>query len=76
MTTCQMIEQSVVDGMTFYTATARGVQYTAYELGGRWFVASHRLALGRRHIGGGKYYDTLADVARGCKALAGLDLLV
>jgi hypothetical protein len=76
MTTCQPIEISVVDGITFYETTARGVRYTAYVLCGRWFVATHRLALGNRHIGGGRYYDTAADVAKHVKALSGLDLIV
>lgn len=75
MAQANMITAQAIEGRTYYTATARGVEYMASELAGAWFVSSRRLALGRRHIGGGKHYSTLADVAAGCKALAGLDLL-
>jgi hypothetical protein len=71
-----MIETTIHDGKPYYSATSRGVSYCAHELGGRWFVSSRRLALGRSNIGGGRYYETLADVAAGCKAFAGLDLLL
>lgn len=69
--TCELI-----DGVTYYTAIRRGVEYTAYKTsGGDWWVSSHRLALGR-HIGGGKYYADLEAVAAGCKAFAGLAVLL
>jgi hypothetical protein len=71
-----LITQEQVNGSDYYTAVARGIEYTAHMIGEQWFVASRRLALGRRHIGGGKYYATLADVAANCKAFAGLDVLV
>ena len=71
-----IITAEVHADQTYYTAIARGVAYCAHELGGKWFVSSRRLALGRFNTGGGKYYETLADVAKGCKAFAGLDMLV
>lgn len=71
-----MIQAEAHAGKTYYTAVSRGVQYSATQLAGKWFVASRRLALGRSNAGGGKYYDTLADVSKGCKALAGIDVLV
>jgi hypothetical protein len=74
--TANLIQASEIEGKTYYTAVARGVEYTAFEQVGGWFVASHRQALGRRHIGGGKHYETLAEVSAKCKAFAGLDLLV
>lgn len=70
-----MIQLEIINGAAYYTTTARGVEYTAHQLAGEWFVATRRLALGRRHIGGGKYYATLADVAASVKAFAGLDAL-
>lgn len=74
---CDPITSEVIDGVTYYSATRRGSLYTAYQTSaGSWFVASHRLALGRFHVGGGKYYDDLAHLAASCKAFAGLDLLL
>ena len=59
---------NVVDGEKYITAVARGTEYTLMKLGDAWFVSSHRLALGRLNVGGGKHYETLAVVARCCKA--------
>ena len=70
-----MIQLETINGTAYYTTTARGVEYTAHQLGCQWFVATRRLALGRRHMGGGKYYATLAEVAANVKAFAGLDAL-
>lgn len=71
------IEAAIHDGTTYYTATRRGVQYTAYfsEAAGAWFVGTHRLALGSSHIGGGRYYKTIGELAQAVKAFVGLDLL-
>lgn len=41
-----MITSSVIDGRTYYSAVRAGVEYTVQELGGGWFVGSHRKALG------------------------------
>lgn len=71
-----MITAETHNDKTSYTAVSRGVSYNAFPCGDQWFVSSHRVALGRRHIGGGKYYPTLQAVAAGCKAFAGLDALV
>lgn len=76
MTAATLIQAEPIGSRTYYTTTARGVEYVAQELAGAWFVSSRRLALGRRHVGGGKYYPTLEAVAAGCKAFAGLDLLI
>lgn len=58
----------IVSGTKYVTAVARGTEYTLMKQGSAWFVASNRLALGRSNIGGGKHYETLAEVAAGCKA--------
>lgn len=71
-----MIQAHTIDGKTYYSATARGVEYTAHLNAAGWFVSSRRLSLGRRHIGGGKYYDSLEALSSGCKAFAALDVLV
>ena len=63
-----MTATTTINGSKYITATARGTEYTLMRLGDAWFVSSRRLALGRGNIGGGKHYDTLAEVAAGCKA--------
>ncbi len=72
------ITTEIIDGVTYYAATRRGVEYTAYfsEAVGAWFVSTHRLALGRQHIGGGRYYKTIGELAQAVKAFVGLDLLI
>lgn len=71
-----MLEKTIIDGSEYIAAKARGVEYTLMRLGDAWFVASHRLALGRNNSGGGKHYATLADVAAGCKAFGTAEDLV
>lgn len=71
-----MIQATVQADTTYYTATARGVEYCAHRNVAGWFVSSRRLSLGRFNTGGGKYYGSLQDLAEGCKAFAGLDVLV
>ena len=71
-----MIQASNIDGTTYYSATARGVEYTAHLNAVGWFVSSRRIALGRSNIGSGRYYASLTALAAGCKAFASLDILV
>lgn len=71
------ITAETIDGVTYYTTERRGVIYTANQTaGGNWWVSSHRKALGRMHIGGGRYYESLDALAAGCKAFAGLPILL
>ena len=70
------ITATTLNGSTYYTTRRAGVEYTAQQLAGQWFVSTRRLALGRHHAGGGRYYATLADLASQCKAFAGLDALI
>lgn len=71
-----MITLEVIDGVNYYSAVNRGTAYTAYQMrDGMWWVASRRMALGN-NAGGGKYYANVTEVARNCKAFAGLDVLV
>ena len=78
MTTQTIITAEVLEGTTYYSAIARGTEYTAYQSKaiGEWWCGSRRLGMGRRHIGGGKWYPTLEALAQGCKAFAGLDVLL
>lgn len=69
----QTITAEIHEGVVYYTTERRGVVYTAFrESIGSWWVASHRKSLGPWHIGGGRRYETLADLAAGCKAFADL----
>jgi hypothetical protein len=74
----KVITAEIHNGTTYFTATRRGVQYTTYfsKAAGEWYVSTHRLALGRMHIGGGRYYKTIGELAQAVKAFAGLDLLI
>jgi hypothetical protein len=73
-----IISAEVIEGTTYSSATVRGVSSSAYysAAAGQWWVSSRRLSLGRWNAGGGKWYASLADLAAGCKAFAGLDALI
>lgn len=68
MAPLQVFEVTELEGRQYVSTTYRGVDYTLMALGDAWFVASHRKSLGRGHIGGGKHYSTLDDVAANCPA--------
>ena len=73
----QIITASTIDGTTFYTTVRRGIEYTAHlTAGGNWWLGTTRLALGRNHIGGGRYYSDIDALAAGCKAFADLPLML
>lgn len=77
VTNSQLITAETLDGVTYYTTERRGVIYTANATtGGSWWVSSHRKALGRNHIGGGRYYNDINALAAGCKAFAGLPIFI
>jgi hypothetical protein len=72
-----MINAEIIEGVTYYSATVRGVNYSAYlTCFGSWCVHTSRAALGRKNVGSYKYFDTVAEVASGVKAFAGLDVLL
>jgi len=69
-----IITKTEQNGSTYFETVSRGVAYCAFfeKNVGEWFVSSHRLALGRGHIGGGKYFKQIAD----CKPFAALPVLL
>jgi len=71
-----MIEVTIHDGREYFTATARGVEYTASREADGWGVWSRRLALGRRNVGSFKRYASAAELAAACRAFRGLDALI
>ena len=73
----QVITSETIDGTTYYSTVRRGVEYTAYlTSGGNWWLGTVRLALGRSHVGGGRYYPDLPALAAGCKAFADLPAML
>lgn len=73
-TNSAVITKEVIEGRTYYTTVRQGVEYCAYfmEAVGKWFVSTRRLALGRGHMGGGRYFEKVED----CKAFAALPVLI
>ena len=69
------MQRKVINGEVYISTQARGVKFTLMRNGDGWFVSTHRLALGRSHIGGGKHYATLQEVADCCKAFGGIGAL-
>jgi len=72
------ITRVTIDGVSYYTTSRRGVDYCAYKQNDsdQWFVSTHRSGLGPLHIGGGRYYRNLNDLAANCKAFAALPALL
>lgn len=73
---CEMITAETLDGVTYYSATRRGVEYMAFDSMSGWGVSTRRLALGRMNVGGFKYYSGPAEISEKVKAFAGLALLL
>lgn len=72
------ITRETLDGVSYFTTTRRGVDYCACKQhdSDQWWVSTHRIALGSMHIGGGRYYRDLNDLAANCKAFAALPALL
>lgn len=59
-----------------FQTEARGVIYHArLDVLNRWEVYSHRKALGARHVGTVRHFDSLAALGAGIKAFRGIELL-
>lgn len=72
----QEFEVSVIEGTKYITTIYRGTEYMIHNLSNDWFVSTRRVGLGSMHVGGGKYYRTLAEVSEKCKAFKDNDKLV
>lgn len=71
-----MISAETLDGVTYYSATRRGVEYMAFDGLSGWGVSTRRLALGRMNVGGFKYYDSVEQISATVAAFRGLDMLI
>lgn len=70
------LEVTVNNGKKYITVVYRGSEYTLYELCGDWFVSTRRKALGKSNAGSGKYFKTLDDVSKNCKAFGCVENLI
>jgi hypothetical protein len=73
-----MIQAETFNGITYYSAEARGVSYSArIDPLGRWEVFSRRLALSAARMGGTvRHFSSLTEMANAIRAYRGLDLLL
>lgn len=68
-----MISSEIIDGVTYYSAEARGVQYTLCQWrDGEWQLYSKRKSLGRMSPGTVRFFGSLEDVEKTCKAFHGI----
>lgn len=72
------ITRETLDGVSYYTTRRAGVDYCACKQNDsdQWWVSTHRVGLGPLHIGGGRYYRDLNDLAANCKAFIALPALL
>lgn len=68
----QIITAEIENGKTYYSTEAKGVEYCANELGGRWVVSSRRL----RHGGKVRFFDSLEELCAKVSVFSSLDALV
>lgn len=73
-----MIVAKETDGVIYYSTIYRGIKYFTYYMQSReeWCLSSQRLALGPYHIGGYKFYKTIDDLCKSCKAFQHLNALI
>lgn len=70
-----MLKIELIDNKKYFSTTYRGTEYTLYEMCDSWFVSTKKISLGRLNAGGGKYFKTLADVCKNCKAFGTVENL-
>lgn len=71
----QVITREIIDGRLYVSTESRGSQYCLTHLGTGWMVRSRRAALGAFGLGTVRHFDTLADVAAGCKVFGSAESL-
>lgn len=71
-----IIEKKIVDGVTWYTTTYRGVEYSLKRdnYGRGWELWSKRKSLGPMNVGNIRYFSTLDSLKKSTKAFSGLEL--
>ena len=75
-TATQQITTKVANGFKYITAVYRGTEYTLHQGPFGWELRTRRLGYGGPfHLGSFKRFDTIADVAAGCKAFGSADAI-
>jgi len=71
------VTQAEVNGIVYYTTTARGVAYTLRrKRSGEWELSSRRLSLGRHNVGSTKFFASLDELEASIKARRGIAALL
>jgi len=70
------IEQSIHEGITYYSTVSRGTRYSLRQYKGEWELYSKRLALGRSSPGSFRFFDSLEKLEASVKAFAGIGMLI
>ncbi|MBA1280253.1 hypothetical protein [Stutzerimonas stutzeri] len=71
-----LIEQSTVEGSTYYSTESRGTRYSLRRHKGEWELYSKRLALGRSSIGSFRFFRSLDELEGAIKAFSGIQRLI
>lgn len=70
------IEQTIHEGITYYSTVSRGTRYSLRQHKGEWELYSKRLALGRSSAGSFRFFDSLNELEATVKAFDGIGLLL
>lgn len=77
MLTVQEFSTSIANGKKYISTTYRGSEYTLVQNEFGWNVWTRRIGYGGRfHVGSVKCFDTLADVAKSCKAFGAAEQII
>ena len=71
-----MINTETYEGITYYSMSSRGIDYTLRFNSDEWELHSHRKALGRSNVGTFKFFKTIEDVESSIKAFKGISSLI
>ena len=74
MTTTQAFTSELCGGTKYVSTVFRGSKYLLRQGSFGWEVSTKRIGYGgRRHVGGFKSFDSIAELVEGCKAFGGAD---
>ena len=74
----QNIQVENINGETYYSLTARGVDYTLNysSVSGAWGLWSKRASLGRMNAGSFRYFKNLEELEGKIKVFRGISFLI
>jgi len=77
MLTIQEFSTSIANGKKYITTIYRGSEYTLVQGAFGWTIWTRRIGYGgSTHAGSAKRFDTLADVAKSCKAFGAAEQII